>query len=300
MKKSNVFLLLLALISAFSLAQVYRWVDEKGGIHFGDKPPEEGDAEQLVLPEGPSEAESARAQEDLRKRPQMRAIPDEALESGSADVEDPALEKAEPKAGIEAIRNEELACFTPLSAFVEGDSAKHFSPITPTELTGKQQTLLKDLFGSIGRYWRGQITDVACTGNTSEPDSKSLEFEVKTTFDWNARESLLVVETDSSGKNDRSVEELAHRYKVGDALYIRAGKVLSEGFSNIAVKGNRVEIISLEGNTLVFLIKRHAKPARWNTEIRYLEFTRSQLFFKELYFANDDTLTGWRTWALRN
>lgn len=300
MKKSNGLLLLLVLISAFSLAQVYRWVDEKGGVHFGDNPPEEGEAQELVLPDGPSEKEIAQAQEDLRKRLEGRKISDKALENERRDSEATAVEKAEPKASIESIRNEEFVCFTPLSVFVEGDSAKQFVPITPTELTGDQQLLLKDLFGSIGRYWRGNIMDVACTGNAAEPDSKSLEFEVKTTVDWNARESLLVVESDSTGKDDKSVEDLTDRYKVGDALYIRGGKVLSEGFSNIAVKGNRVEIMRLEGNTLVFLVKRHAKPARRNTEIRYLELTKNRLIFKEIYFSNDDTLTGWKTWALHN
>lgn len=297
MKKSKWFLLLVVLISAFALAQVYRWVDEEGGIHFGDKPPEEVDAEKLILPEGPSEEEIVQAQEDLRKRLEARKIADEATQSRGRNAEAPALEKAEPKAGIESIRNEEFVCFTPLSAFVEGDSAKHFVPITPTELTGEQQKLLKDLFGGIGRYWRGEITEVVCTGNPSEPDSKSLEFEAKTVVDWSARESKLVVETNSFGKDDMSVRELTQRYKVGDALYISSGKVLSEGWSNIAVKGNRVEILSLERNTLSFLIKRRAKRAHRNAEIRYLELATNQLVFKEIYFANH-ILTGWKTQVL--
>ena len=300
MKKSSGLLLLLVLISAVSLAQVYRWVDEKGGIHFGDNPPEEGDPEERVLPEGPSEKEIAQAQEDLRKRLEGREISDEVIESERRDAEAVALEKAEPKAGIESIRNEELVCFTPLSVFVEGDSAKQFVPITPSELTGDQKMLLNDLFGGIGRYWRGNIIDVACMGNAEEPDSKSLEFEVKTIVDWNDRESQLVVETDATGKDDRSVEILTDRYKVGDALYITGGKVLSEGFFNIAVKGNRVEIMTLEGNTLIFLVKRHAKPARRNTEIRYIQLAKNRLLFQEIHFANDDTLTGWKTWTLHN
>lgn len=297
MKKSKWFLLLVVLISAFALAQVYRWIDEEGGIHFGDKPPEEVDAKELILPEGPSEKEIVQAQEDLRKRLEARKNAEEATQSVGRDAEAPALEKSESEVGIESIRNEEFVCFTPLLAFVEGESAERFVPITPTELTNKQQILLKKRFGEIGRYWRGEITEVVCTGNSSEPDKKSLEFEAKAVVDWNTRESRLVVETNSFGKDDKSVDELTQMYKVGDALYISSGKILSEGWSNIAVKGNKVEILSLERDTLTFLIKRRSDRAHRNAEIRYLKLTTNQLVFKEIYFANH-ILTGWRTSVL--
>lgn len=301
MKKSKWLLLLVVLISAVALAQVYRWVDEKGNIHFGDTPPKTVDTEELILPEGPSEEEIVQAQEDLRKRLKAKRIADEARESEMQDAEAAALGKVEPKSGIDAIRNEDFVCFTALSAFVEGDSARRFAPITPTELTDEQQMLLKDLFGRIGRRWRGGIIAVTCKPDSSQPDSKRLEFDVKTTVDWNARESQLVVETDSFGRNDSSFDELTQNYEVGDALYIRGGKPLSEGFWNVALKGNRVEILSLKRNTLTFLIKRkhRARPSVRQAEIRYLELTKNQLFFKEMYFTND-TLRGWRIWVLHN
>jgi hypothetical protein len=255
MKKSKLGPLLLLIIVTASIAQVYKWVDEEGGIHFGDSPPEEVAAEELILPEGPSEEEIVQAQEDLRKRLEARKNTEEATQSVGRDAEAPALEKSESKVGIESIRNEEFVCFSPLLAFVEGESAERFVPITPTELTNKQQILLKKRFGEIGRIWRGEITEVVCTGNPSEPDRKSLEFEAKAVFDWSTHESRLVVETNSFGKDDKSVEELTQMYKVGDALYISSGKILSEGWSNIAVKGNKVEILSLERDTRTFLIK---------------------------------------------
>jgi hypothetical protein len=38
------------LIALFAGAQVYKWVDEKGQVHFGDRPPEEQKVEELALP----------------------------------------------------------------------------------------------------------------------------------------------------------------------------------------------------------------------------------------------------------
>ncbi len=49
MKKSKLGPVLLLIVVTTAIAQVYRWVDEEGGIHFGDNPPEEVDAEKLIF-----------------------------------------------------------------------------------------------------------------------------------------------------------------------------------------------------------------------------------------------------------
>jgi hypothetical protein len=54
------------LIALFAGAQVYKWVDEKGQVHFGDRPPEEQKVEELALPQGPSEEDMEQAKEVLR------------------------------------------------------------------------------------------------------------------------------------------------------------------------------------------------------------------------------------------
>lgn len=80
MKKFKFALILLALIGAFALAQVYKWVDEQGNIHFGDKPPEKDNVEELVLPEGPSPEELKAAEEELRAKLESRKSRDQIQE----------------------------------------------------------------------------------------------------------------------------------------------------------------------------------------------------------------------------
>lgn len=65
--KFRLFLLLILLIALFSAAQVYQWVDEKGQVQFGDRPPENMEAQELTLPEGPPAHEIDAAKEKLRK-----------------------------------------------------------------------------------------------------------------------------------------------------------------------------------------------------------------------------------------
>jgi hypothetical protein len=83
LKKLHYALALLILIAAFALAQVFKWVDEEGNVHFGDKPPEKADVEELVIPEGPSQEEIEAAEEALRERLESR----ESRDRSQADVE---------------------------------------------------------------------------------------------------------------------------------------------------------------------------------------------------------------------
>ena len=59
-------MLTLALVSApLAQAEVYRWVDENGGVHFSQRPPQQGDyQEQKLRVAPPADPEAARARVD--------------------------------------------------------------------------------------------------------------------------------------------------------------------------------------------------------------------------------------------
>ena len=76
--KSRLLLLLILLVALFAGAQVYKWVDEKGQVHFGDCPPADCEMEEMALPQGPSDEEIEAAQEELRKTLESRKSSDEA------------------------------------------------------------------------------------------------------------------------------------------------------------------------------------------------------------------------------
>jgi hypothetical protein len=95
MKTSKWSLLFGALIASFALAQIYKWVDDKGGVHFGDCPPDDCIVEEVELPEGPSDEEVKAAQEKLRKTLQSRRAQESAQKkkSESDQLEDQREEK---------------------------------------------------------------------------------------------------------------------------------------------------------------------------------------------------------------
>ena len=53
MDKRPIFLIIALLLASTALAQAYRWVDEDGVVHYGDRPPPDAEtpAEAIVLPE---------------------------------------------------------------------------------------------------------------------------------------------------------------------------------------------------------------------------------------------------------
>jgi len=94
-------LILLALPSAPVVAEVYKWTDEAGRVHYGERLPPEG-AQRMALPEdGPSAA--APAADDAQRRARQQRL----LESFSYERE---RKKQQQARTAEEARKRALAC----------------------------------------------------------------------------------------------------------------------------------------------------------------------------------------------
>lgn len=84
------FVLLAALlVTGHAHAQVYRWVDADGVVHYGDKPPADQDAEALPIRSAPTDLEATLREQVERERrlelaDQLRA---DAAEDAAAEAE---------------------------------------------------------------------------------------------------------------------------------------------------------------------------------------------------------------------
>jgi hypothetical protein len=73
-----IMLLVLLTLSASASAEIYKWVDEAGKVHFSDTPPVPDQAEPVQLPPQPSEASLARGRADIARRLQYQQDDDTA------------------------------------------------------------------------------------------------------------------------------------------------------------------------------------------------------------------------------
>lgn len=114
MSKPKLRILLIILVAGIASAQVYRWVDEEGGVHFGDRPPESAKPEEVILPKGPSEEETRAAQEEFRETVESRrhAESAEGAVAGAVDVkageEGQAIEEERDRKCVEALYQLEI------------------------------------------------------------------------------------------------------------------------------------------------------------------------------------------------
>ena len=292
MNKGNLVTLLLLLIAGVTGAAVYKWVDESGGVHYGDRPSKGSNAQSVPTPKGPSQEEIDRA------RQQMREKIDQYGEFSRESSPPESVDKPPRQVGGQVVSPDNVACFTSLSDLVTGPSAETYTPISPSTLTKAQRGLLVKMFGEADArlLWRGTITDLQCNSkpSASEPDIQITNFEAQTTMRWDALKSRLTIETDTIGKESGVTKRLVHRFEVGDALYFADFATVG----SMTLEGNKVELLKLSQNRLLFLIKRRNPPARQlRGEVVYLEISGRLLKLIELYYYND-MLTESRTWVL--
>ncbi len=79
--------LLLTLASTFATAEVYKWVDTHGKIHYGDRPPATGvDSHSMSLPPAPAR-DADHEQRNLKRRRLLEAFEAERAERDQAEAE---------------------------------------------------------------------------------------------------------------------------------------------------------------------------------------------------------------------
>ncbi|MGB1091139.1 MAG: DUF4124 domain-containing protein [Oceanobacter sp.] len=133
----RLWILLLLGISVSSLAQVYRWVDEQGQVHFGSQPPEQqlNSAENYRL-RVPSSAQSAPAAAEAKDgtEGQMSASPEQVTAETKNKV---SAEKAAEYCQ-QARQNKKILSSNSSRRFQQADGS--FRPLTDDE---RSQTIKK-------------------------------------------------------------------------------------------------------------------------------------------------------------
>jgi uncharacterized protein DUF4124 len=296
-KKSKFILLLLALLATIAVAQIYKWVDEKGRVHFGDQPPESSSVEELELPQGPSAEEVAQAQREARERLEAQKLAGESKASEINNEESHAVSKEQIEPFVDALDEDNLVCGNTLPNFVPSESGDLFSPIHPTLLSSEQTKLLNQLFAVMDRSWKGEKSFFKCVDSNPASEVKTERRDAISSAKWGAKSSFLEFKTVTL-RNAKATGTLFMYYKVEGELYFYPKSVRGGGGNlssmppSMIQEGNKVEIISITSNSLVFLIKPRNRKGILAPEIHYLKIARNKLTLKQALFVND-SLTGW-------
>jgi len=96
--------LLLALAVPVASAQVYKWVDEKGRVHYGEKPPAGSKPSEVkppvALPNAPAKAQDLQSQELEFRGRQIKRQEDEARQAREAANREARCDNAKERLAI--------------------------------------------------------------------------------------------------------------------------------------------------------------------------------------------------------
>jgi len=119
-------MMVLALASAFAIADVYKWIDADGKVHYGDRPPGAGtDSRTMTLPAAPAR-DSERGQRSLKQQRLLDAFEAERTAEAQAAADSAAARREGRQRCEKASR--ELARFERATiVYTTGDSGERVS-----------------------------------------------------------------------------------------------------------------------------------------------------------------------------
>jgi hypothetical protein len=274
-------------IAPTAVADIYKWVDSDGNVHYGDCPPADCEPEKMQLAPAPSQQEIEEAQRRLDRLRQSAGEAQERRDEDSELVEPKPVEK--PPLGLAL----DPDCFTPVTNSWAGritDTREQVlrQPLADIEL----RQLIELLRGLTGR-WDGTIQDIACVNPAAELPVQTHRYRFRLNSRWQA-DQIFRMAADVDGIDTRQVfEQFFWLLPSRDGLRFRTAN------SNISFEldqpGNDVEILSAANNQLTFFWRRGGAVRRVN--VFALQKVRRDFTIREFFYVQG-TLAGKRIWKI--
>jgi len=198
-----IFLVGVAIASAVG-AQVYKWVDKNGMVHYGDCPPTECESQEVQLAPEPSR-EAIRETQDRMQH----------IQQYEQQIRKPKKITAETKKERQDGRSTtripvDRRCFSLLEDAWEGRVSDSREPPVHKPLDDAQIDALKSLFdeiagqskGNLGRY-SGTMVETKCLTPKSSPPMKVYHYDVNWDGDWKS-DQIFRIEASMVGREQKS------------------------------------------------------------------------------------------------
>ena len=186
------------LISTPAGAEIYKWVDEKGNVHYGDCPPPECAASEVSVAPAPSAEAVREAQERLER---LRKLEGQAREGSEAKTPPSVTIRAKPPA---ASGQREVECFAPLSSTWGGRIEDTREEVSRKPLTKPELRQLTALFRALDGHWKGTIVKTECVAPDASPTANIYNIEARLEGRW-VSQDIFRIEANLLGKETRDV-----------------------------------------------------------------------------------------------
>jgi hypothetical protein len=287
MSSAKVFISLVLLfgliIPSAAFAEVYRWVDNEGNVHFGDCPPTSCESEAVQIAPTPSNQTIERAKERFKRLQEYQNKLREDRKEEANRIGKPA---ASPSPDVE--------CFSSLVDAWDGEVPDTREEIKRSPLSKTELRRFNNFFQALKGRWRGHMVDIQCIRPEATPPTKSYHYDFRLDARWEA-DQLFKIEADM--ESDEPEGGLRRQYFW--ILLSRDGLRFRKAVTDLSFELDRtrfdVEVLSSGKNAIVFFLRRGGTLRRTNVFSLHRagrDFTISEFFYVQ------GTLAGKRLWTL--
>jgi len=270
--------LVLAIISP-ALAQIYKWTDQQGNIHFGDRPPPEEKAKQLHI-KGDTPDRAYKLVPKTKPQQNQRQPTRE--------------QKGEPKKiAVKEYSAANHQCFDILNKMSSPDGVQT-SYILHT-LSDKDISNLTRLFKSLYRRWKGNLVKIDCLGTIGNPQEKKDIFKARMSGKWSLTGKL---ELDINYQNREKRSREHYWWLIEDSkLYFGDRRDIRPTLKWV------VDVVSISSDRLIFRKKISRTNRRGaaikHTQVIELHATPVSMSMTELLYNKNGALVSMSYWSLQ-
>lgn len=203
-------LFLAVVLVSISVAEVFKWIDSEGNIHYRDYPPDKQGVKKLDLNPPPSQA----AIDETR---QIKQRYEEMLEANAVeDLEAFSLPIYESEE-IDAVSFQEPECFSALAEYDAYDIPEFDDRAAISVLTDDAVKAMADIFTELEKFNRATIDHVECVSPNKAIPEEFSRHDAVIHADWQSSDVFRIkADIRNRGKGVRHQEFHTWRIKEGD------------------------------------------------------------------------------------
>jgi hypothetical protein len=269
-------------------AEIYKWTDEKGNVHFGDTPPADSQPETMEAEPMPSDQAVQEAKDRVQRLQEYEEKSRESGKQGRQSEDRGPTERA--AAGLPA----DAGCFASLEDTWGGRIADTRQHVSRKPLSDNELRRLRSLFRALEGRPGGTLEEMTCVGPDAEPSIITHRFKIDLYAQWQSNEVFEIESNLVGGQQTRAVlREFYHFLLSGDGLRFR--KRRDDNWFNLDEPGNDVETLTVRNDSLTFFWRQGGRVRRAN--VFSLQKTGSGFTISEFFYVQG-LLSGTRVWEI--
>ena len=264
-------------------AEIYKWIDDKGNVHYGDCPPDSCDSKEIKIDSPPSE-QTIHETQDRIKRIQ------EYQKKLREDHKENEKQAAKPL-GSTVI---ELECFTSLDDSWGGKIQDSREQVQSRSIADVELGRLRKFFNTLNGSWKGSMVATECVKPNATPPLKIYHYDMHLDTRWKS-DQIFEIDADFEGEESDATLKRQFFWFLLSRDGLRFRRAMSEIVPDLDKKKYDVEVLTVRNDALTFHFQRGGTLRRVNVFV--LQKKERGFTIREYYFVQG-TLAGKRSWDI--